>query len=190
MAQITTGCSSCERYFRCDEFLVGTRMKCPHCGANIEVRPFERGSTGQSGWGTQHLILVGAFGLCLAVAASVTALWLIGRAVFFSRPFPVEPNPVAVGEAGFISVANQQLVWVGVDERSVTEWFRTAQQHDQVKLKELMDQQKVFTVRKNTKVSVLEIGPLMNKVRLEDGEHRGSEVWISPIFIFRAHQQR
>ena len=185
MSQITTGCISCERYFRCDEFLVGTRVKCPHCGANVEVRPFERISTGQGLFGMRRVILAGVVGLCATVAAGVLVLSL--RALV-AQPFPVEPNPVAVGEIGFLSVRNQQLVWVGVDEKSVAEWFQTATQQDQVKLKELMDLQKVFTVRKNTRVSVLEIGPLLNKVRIEDGEHRGSEVWIAPIFIYRTHQ--
>ncbi|HJT33703.1 MAG TPA: hypothetical protein VJ783_16780 [Pirellulales bacterium] len=185
MAHITTGCAFCERYFRCDEFLVGTTVKCPHCGAKIEVRPFERTSTGQRSWGTRRLIFAGAFGLCSMVAAAALALWLINRV---PQPFPVEPNPVGVGEAGFLSVANQQLIWVGVDEKSVAEWTQTAKQQDQVKLKELMDQKKVFTVRKNTRVSVLEIGPLLNKVRIDDGEHRGSEGWIAPIFIYRTRQ--
>ena len=184
MPQITTGCPSCKRYFACDEFLVGTRVACPHCGDRFEVRPFERALPAQPMRPTRRYVLALGIAASAVLAASFCALWLS----IAPLAMPVEPNPLRVGETGFLSVARQDSIWLGVDEQSVTDWFRCSAEQDQPRLKELMDKGMVFLASKNCRATLKETGPLICRVRLQDGIHRGRDAWVAPIFLFRTRQ--
>jgi hypothetical protein len=138
MANIPTVCTFCDTCFACDEFLVGTQVTCPHCGRSVEVRPGGHASPPRASRISGRSVLMGGLAMSTVVAAAFFVLWVRSHLVLVAPAIRVERNPVAIGEAGYLSVARQNLVWVAVDEQSQTDWYRCSLDQNQPRLKELI----------------------------------------------------
>lgn len=123
--------------------------------------------------------------LTLVGILAVTGVLVVFMA---TRLFKSEDKPSTGGDAPARSEARLQLdgrdrIMVSVDEAALNELMGALASKDEGQIERLVESGKVFAVRNNTSVRVLEVGFAKSKVRIIEGDEITKEGWVPDRWI-------
>lgn len=90
-------------------------------------------------------------------------------------------DPAKIGEIGVID----QWTVVAIDKKSHNRQLKARLADDKKGYVELVVAGKAFILDQHVSALVIDKGPVLRKVRILEGEHRGEEGWICFSEIFR-----
>lgn len=92
-------------------------------------------------------------------------------------------EPTDIGQTAFVWVADDPEVLIAVDEQSYEALGKAFLAEDWLGIQQLLMQNSIFSVPRNTKVLVIDSGFGKRKVRILEGEYSGQAGWITMEFL-------
>ena len=89
---------------------------------------------------------------------------------------------LSVGEEGTIE-SSGEITPVAISESALDAWSKARVAKDQHGMFLLMNSGEIFTVKKGTKVLVIDTGMAKRKIRILTGEKTGASGWVSEDYV-------